>query len=246
MSPAHLAQNVLLGILGYQIALVTKDALFTAMQAWLYDKSKSLADILQNQGALDGENRLLLEGLVRKHLGQNNNDPQQSLHALSSISSVRNELQNLPDPDLQASIAHLRQKDDDATLSRAAGASTSQGTRFLKLRPHARGGLGEVSVAKDTELNREVALKEIQDRYADHPDSRARFLLEAEITGGLEHPGIVPVYGLGAYPDGRPYYAMRFIRGDSLKDAIDRYHKQYPSMDEGQRTLVLRSLLGRF
>ena len=49
-------------------------------------------------------------------------------------------------------------------------------------------------------------------------------MLEAEVTGGLEHPGIVPVYGLGSYADGRPYYAMRFIRGDSLKEAIERFH----------------------
>src|SRR5439155_12596042 len=48
----------------------------------------------------------------------------------------------------------------------------------------------------------------------------------AEVTGGLEHPGIVPVYGLGQYADGRPYYAMRFIRGESLKEAIDRYHSE--------------------
>ena len=75
-------------------------------------------------------------------------------------------------------------------------------------------------MALDAELNREVALKQILDRHADDPTSRARFLLEAEITGGLEHPGIVPVYGLGSYGDGRPYYAMRFIRGDSLKEAI--------------------------
>ena len=52
-----------------------------------------------------------------------------------------------------------------------------------------------------------------------------RFLLEAEITGALEHPGIVPVYSLGTYGDGRPFYAMRFIKGDSLKEAIDRFHK---------------------
>ena len=55
-------------------------------------------------------------------------------------------------------------------------------------------------------------------RHADNPDSRRAFVLEAEITGGLEHPGIVPVYGLGHYADGRPFYAMRFIKGDSLKD----------------------------
>jgi serine/threonine-protein kinase len=43
-----------------------------------------------------------------------------------------------------------------------------------------------------------------------------RLLLEVEITGGLEHPGIVPVYALGHHPDGRPFYAMRFVRGESL------------------------------
>ena len=79
-----------------------------------------------------------------------------------------------------------------------------------------RGGLGEVFVARDEELHREVALKEIQDRFADHPGARDRFLREAEVTGKLEHPGVVPVYAFGNHPDGRPYHAMRFIRGESL------------------------------
>ena len=74
-----------------------------------------------------------------------------------------------------------------------------------------------------------------------------RFLLEAEITGGLEHPGIVPVYGLGTYADGRPFYAMRFIRGDSLKEAIDRFHAdETPESGPGRRSLELRKLLRRF
>ena len=80
-------------------------------------------------------------------------------------------------------------------------------------------------MADDAELHREVALKQIQDRTRDHSESRSRFLLEAEITGGLEHPGIVPVYGLGHDDHGRPFYAMRFIKGDSLKEAIDRFHE---------------------
>src|SRR5690606_36646306 len=79
-------------------------------------------------------------------------------------------------------------------------------------------------VARDKELNREVALKEILGNQAEHEDSRARFLIEAEVTGGLEHPGIVPVYGLGRFSDGRPYYAMRFIRGQSLKEALEEHH----------------------
>ena len=96
--------------------------------------------------------------------------------------------------------------------------------RFRVLRAHARGGLGEVYLAHDRELNREVALKEIQDRYVNHVTARRRFAAEAEITGNLEHPGIVPVYSLGRYPNSRPFYVMRFIRGESLRAAIDAFH----------------------
>ena len=72
-------------------------------------------------------------------------------------------------------------------------------------------------------------------------------MLEAEITGGLEHPGIVPVYGLGTYGDGRPYYAMRFIRGESLKEAIGHFHgDESLKKDLGRRSLELRKLLRRF
>jgi WD40 repeat protein len=127
------------------------------------------------------------------------------------------------------------------------GAKTSSGTRFHILRLHDRGGLGDVYMARDAELNRVVALKEIQERFASDSRYRARFEFEAEITGGLEHPGIVPVYGLGHYADGRPYYAMRFIKGDSLGTAIDRFHAaDGPHRDPGERTLELRKLLGRF
>ncbi len=115
----------------------------------------------------------------------------------------------------QATIAqpfNVAQADDESSMSTPSPAGSNTGAaHFRVLRPHAKGGLGQVSVALDLELNREVALKEIQRRYADKTDSRARFILEAEITGSLEHPGIVPVYGLGTYKDGRPFYAMRMI-----------------------------------
>lgn len=119
--------------------------------------------------------------------------------------------------------------------------------RFRVLREHAKGGLGKVSVAEDLELHREVAFKEIQRRYADDSEARERFLLEAEITGGLEHPGIVPVYGLGTHSDGRPYYAMRFIRGRSLQEAIDHYFKAAKDgANAGELQLEFRQLLRRF
>jgi serine/threonine-protein kinase len=133
------------------------------------------------------------------------------------------------------------------TQSSTVGTATSAGTRFRIVRLHDRGGVGNVYVARDHELNRDVALKEIQDRFADHPVYRARFQFEAEITGGLEHPGIVPVYGLGHHEDGRPYYVMRFIKGVSLRSAIERFHAaEGAKRDPGERTLELRKLLGRF
>jgi serine/threonine protein kinase len=121
------------------------------------------------------------------------------------------------------------------------------GVRYRVLREHAKGALGAVFVAQDEELHRQVALKEIQEKYAHHPESRTRFLLEAEVTGGLEHPGIVPVYGLGRHADGRPYYAMRFIKGESLRDAIRRFHAaDGAKCNPGERSLAFRELLGRF
>lgn len=127
----------------------------------------------------------------------------------------------------------------------AAGANAP---RFHVLRPHATGSLGEVFVAHDAELRREVALKQIQSGHAHDPESRRRFLVEAEITGRLEHPGIVPVYSLGTHADGRPYYAMRFIRGSSLLTAIEDLHAALRggSLDAEEWSLRLRRLLRSF
>ncbi len=265
-------RNLLFGILAMQMDFITREQLVDAMQAWVFDKQKPLGEILCAQKAIDWDSRALLDALVQKHVAKHDNDVEKSLAATSSAGDVRKQLSSITDADVQASLSHVPTApaapvvsatdiDPYATVAPApasrtdlaadkpsmlpSGVISSSGHRFHIIRPHAKGGLGEVFVAHDEELDREVALKEIQDRQADNPDCRTRFMLEAEITGGLEHPGIVPVYGLGAYPDGRPYYAMRFIRGDSLKEAIDRFHKASPSMAPGERALELRSLLGR-
>jgi serine/threonine-protein kinase len=96
--------------------------------------------------------------------------------------------------------------------------------RFAVQRLHAKGGLGEVHVAMDDELKRDVALKRMQDRFVNDNNARRRFLNEAEITAKLEHPGIVPIYGLVQDEMGEPCYAMRFIQGESLAEAIKRFH----------------------
>ena len=158
-----------------------------------------------------------MEALAKVHLEVHGGDVEKSLAAVPAGKSTRESLAKLGDLDIEATLNHVASAhgstdvDVDRTGSYAVGAATSEGQRFRVLRPHAKGGLGAVFVALDEELHREVALKQILDKHADDATSRARFLVEAEITGGLEHPGIVPVYGLGTYADGRPYYAMRFI-----------------------------------
>ncbi|HEY7426671.1 MAG TPA: serine/threonine-protein kinase [Gemmataceae bacterium] len=150
-------------------------------------------------------------------------------------------------PDLRPNSLHSSQAQpneaDQSGPDPTSSADASSASRFRVRRFHAKGGLGEVFVAEDVELHREVALKQIQRDFTAHELSRARFVLEAEITGNLEHPGIVPVYGLGTYPDGRPYYAMRFIRGETLSEAIAHFHGQAPGRYD---TLEFRKLLGRF
>jgi len=140
---------------------------------------------------------------------------------------------------------------DPLRPSGAAGTpptTSAHDPRFRVLRHHADGGVGRVSVALDLELHRQVALKELKDRFADDPQFRERFLLEVEVTGRLEHPGVIPVYSLGRDERGRPFYAMRFIEGEDLEQAIKTFHAADAgaARDPGERALALRQLLRRF
>ncbi len=251
MTQAATDSNLLFGILALQLDFITRDELIAAMQSWVLAKQKALGEILVEQAALTEEERTLLEPVVRMHLANHGDDPRESLSTLSGLQWVGAELKAITDPELLVSLEQLggsaSTRDPGATGSFTSLGSSLHPGRFRILRPHARGGLGEVFVARDEELRREVALKQIQDRYAEDLQSRARFVLEAEVTGGLEHPGIVPVYGLGTDAGGRPYYAMRLIRGDSLKEAIERFHRaDGPGRDSGKRTLEQQRLLRRF
>jgi serine/threonine-protein kinase len=251
-APSSVAdRNLILGLLGQQMDLIPRDAFIAALNAWVLDKDKSLGQILEDSGHLTSQRRQILETLTQEHIQAHRNDPRSSLAAIAPTMSLREELGAIADESIQASLDGLMATpvtNPDLSGSHPAQPRSDANStdRFRALRPHARGGLGEVFVAEDRELHREVALKEIQQRHAHDAECRARFLLEAEITGGLEHPGIVPVYGLGVYPDGRPFYAMRFIQGDTLEQALRRLH-QAPSAseDHGQGRLALRQLLSR-
>ena len=112
--------------------------------------------------------------------------------------------------------------------------------RFCILDRIATGGVGQVLSAYDLKLRREVALKELLDRNAGETELRRRFVRECRITSRLEHPGIVPIYDLGRRSDGRPFYAMRLIRGQSLQTAIKEAHGEGPPAPRMLRELLRR------
>jgi tRNA A-37 threonylcarbamoyl transferase component Bud32 len=248
--PQTVDRNLLLGILALQTDLITRDDLIAAMLAWSVAKHRPLEEILVEQNALDPADCDALCVMLDRHIAKHGG-PEASLAAISRASDVVSDLKRaVADPDLQASLGHVGAGHEGETIhTQHPGPDDPTGSlpRYRRVRDHASGGLGVVYVALDREQNREVAVKEIHERHADDLTSRGRFLLEAEITGGLEHPGIVPVYDLGQYSDGRPFYAMRFIKGDSLQDAIARFHAiEKPGRDPGERDLSLQKLLRRF
>jgi hypothetical protein len=135
-------------------------------------------------------------------------------------------------------------RSDFRRFARETESPSSRGGRYVIIRHHASGGLGQIYLAHDEELDRPVALKEIQRRHAGSQVTQERFVREARITGKLEHPGIVPVYSVGTQENGAPYYTMRFVHGESLKNAIDAFHGEQPPPAFASRPF--RQLLARF
>ncbi len=100
-----------------------------------------------------------------------------------------------------------------------AAASLPAAERYENKEEVGRGGMGAILRARDRELRRDVAIKVLLDDS--DPQRRQRFVEEAQITGQLDHPNIVPIHELGRNPQGKPFFAMKLVRGRSLGDMLD-------------------------
>ena len=270
MRGGEVDQNLLFGVLAVQQQIISPDDLIRAASLWADDERQSLSDVLRKCGFVTDEQVAELNQLLagkRSHAVTSDLPPQdRSTDESDNIQATLDhtpvgdfatldhtpaddhitELTNEP-PSLWATPSEVLLGDTEGAGEIYHPSSDPQALRFKKVRFHDKGGLGEIHVALDRELPREVALKEIKPRYANVHSSRERFAQEARITGALEHPGIVPVYGLGQYADGQLYYAMRFIEGETLSKAIARYHKgEATAIDHGEKRLAFRKLLDQF
>jgi tetratricopeptide (TPR) repeat protein len=134
-----------------------------------------------------------------------------------------------------ADPAHTRSTADstaDAAGSAPPAAGPPSVPGYELLEQIGRGGMGVVYRARDARLDRDVAVKLLADKFPVDSAAARRFRDEARITGQLQHPGIPAVHELGATPDGRPFLAMKLIKGDTLDDLLRR--RPDPTADRGR------------
>ena len=161
---------------------------------------------------------------------------------------------HLRDP-LQDRIARLRYAD------RVLGDSTSETVsvtepsgpeeveffaRFHSLRFLSQGGLGRVFQAEDRQLRRSVAVKFLRKKHLSVPAACRRFEAEAEITSRLDHPGIVPIYGMGKTSTGQPFYVMRCLVGATLRRRVEQFHNATERRLGISHQVELAQLLSQF
>jgi serine/threonine-protein kinase len=147
-------------------------------------------------------------------------------------------LENLRSRSDGGSRIHLRELDNQPRPMLKTGTAQAPNLgRYQILGEIASGGVGVVLQGRDLDLGRDVAVKILRERYAGNRELIGRFVEEAQIGGQLQHPGIVPVYELAVDDDGRPFIAMKLVRGRTLASLLEERDGSDPEW---------RNLLGIF
>ena len=246
------SQQFQLGLLALQNQLVSQSTLVAAFETWWTDRSRQFGQILVELGAIsDASHQELVKLIEETNPTANVNSTLREYGPERAGKKVDGSVAtDLPRPSQDESKAtrkwEANHSIDEQKRAQTNRSRSADNDRFRIVRQHARGGLGVVFVAEDQQLHRPVALKQIRDDQSDSDLVRSKFIQEAEITGQLEHPGIVPIYALGIDPQGKPYYAMRFIQGQDLGSRIREFHIHQERAREAFDGPNLKHLLRRF
>ncbi len=144
-------------------------------------------------------------------------EPVQPGHVLESLARSIGSIPHvlLPDTSPDETRADFTNPSSDAMPAPA-----ERGDRYQLFGEIARGGMGAVLKGRDPDLGRELAVKVLLENHEDKPELIRRFVEEAQIGGQLQHPGIVPVYELGAFADRRLYFTMKLVKGRTLSSLL--------------------------
>ena len=256
-------RGLLYGLLALKIGFVNVDQLVETLSAWNLksaDDDLLPSEFFVERSLLTSEQARAVENVFALHVASGDcEELDHSLETLASfeVSDAIGKSERQGASDIQETLQQLKTSaqtgqgigDTERNELNVGGARQANthvsDNRFKVIRPleSGKGGMGEIDVAEDAELGRHVALKKIRPEQADKQASRDRFRREAEITGNLEHPSIVPIYGLGSDASGRPYYAMRWIRGNDLGMAIEKFHADREQGSTSFDTIEFRALI---
>jgi eukaryotic-like serine/threonine-protein kinase len=221
-------RNLLFAVIALQDDMIDQTQFADVCAGWAVRLERPLAELLTERKWISAQDRTEIERKLERKLKKHKGDVRATLAAVAEI-PARDMLQTIDQPNVRQTINSLPASPRGHVLVETLAPSAAQrdDLRYTLTRLHAEGGLGKIWVAHDTDLNREVALKEIKASAGASPEVSRRFLKEAQITGQLEHPNIIPVYELARRKeDDQPFYTMRFLRGQTLRDAIAEFHRR--------------------
>jgi len=234
--------DILFGLLAYQLHLISQDTLAAFHQYGSEHPNASALPYLTDHGNLSESDHALLVRVIDTLVHAHRGDVGATLQAFGGESAVASSI--APEDTEEKNV-----RDDDKTIKGTIlvdrspeNITTEQIGRYTGGSEYARGGIGRILLVHDEQIGRQVILKELLPEHAVSPAAStlsprpgeegastpirqsaammARFLQEAKVTGQLEHPSIVPVYELGTRADGRLYYTMKLVRGETLAAAI--------------------------
>ncbi len=214
-------RTLLFGVVALRTGLISRDQFIEACTLWAGRRDATLADLLIERGSIRPGDASRIDDLVGRELRGDGCDGRDDL--TTAAPGVR-AATTLGDGDLTRPPEALSVAAKPPQLE-LPGPLAEVPERYRRISLYATGGIGCIWLVHDHALGRQVALKELRPEQADNALLRMRFLREAQITGQLEHPGIVPVYELARWPaDERPYYTMRLVRGRTLTESARAFH----------------------
>ena len=250
MPSTYQADNLLYAASCLRLNLATSDSIQEALDATRDGRSDSTGEHLVKAGSLSEDVHLLLLSLIEAQKKTHGGSAERCLEQFTQSALSERMISNWTEGDQQTiDFSGPASNGADVDLVTCADSANFRPTvateRFMKLVKHSQGGMGELYRARDMQLNRLVALKQMHPHCVEQESLRDRFFFEGQVTGRLEHPGIVPVYAMGENSDKLPYYVMRYIDGETMTDAIRRLHSS-EEVDLNRSNEEFRNLLARF
>lgn len=220
--------DLLFGALCVKFELLTFGQLVAATWDWnegADGRHAALADLLEAGGLIRAEQRAKIERVMSVRLAEFDGDARRTLSDVMDEDSLLKLTDVFAKKNQQVMTLIEPISSSPSTTSGTWNAGSTQ-ERYRLGEETGHGGLGQVWMAHDLDLNRRVALKTIKPKFARDEGIMKRFVREAQITGQLEHPNVIRVYELQRGADGqRPYFSMQLIRDKrTLKSAIREYH----------------------